>query len=102
MDFHFIFDGFSQEETEDITKCLTNILNIPEGSIPLARRLGVSWGSLSQVPPDMENDYATEIIEKIEEFEPRASVSDVSFSYGDGGTAMASIVLEKGDGGIAG
>ena len=45
----------------------------------------------------MENEYATEVVEKVEEFEPRVSVRDVSFSY-EGGTAQIIVLLEKGSG----
>lgn len=97
MVFNFISeDGTS--EAEDIRRCLNNILNIPEGSIPLNRGLGISWRNLSQIPPDLENDIATEIIEKIEEYEPRVAVNEVTFTYGDEGVAVINILLEKGGG----
>ena len=98
MNFKFMYeDGFTPAQIQDISRCLTNILNIPEGSIPFSRGLGLSWANLSQIPADMENEYATEVIEKVEEFEPRVSVRDVSFSY-EGGTAQIIVLLEKGSG----
>ena len=42
-------------------------------------------------------ELGTEVIEKVEEFEPRVSVRDVSFSY-EGGTAQIIVLLEKGSG----
>lgn len=98
MNFKFMYeDGFTPAQIQDISRCLTNILNIPEGSIPFSRGLGPSWANLSQIPADMENEYATEVVEKVEEFEPRVSVRDVSFSY-EGGTAQIIVLLEKGSG----
>lgn len=83
-------------EFEEISGCINNILSIPAGSIPLDRGLGISWANLSKIPPDLENDIATEIIEKIENYEPRVSVDEVTFSYDDKGAAIANIVLRKG------
>lgn len=82
MNFHFK----SEEETEEmrnILKCLYNLCSIPEGSMPCARGIGLSWTSLSEILPDMENDYATEIISKVNQFEPRVKVIQVSFSQNE-------------------
>ena len=84
-------------EMEDISRCINNILSIPSGSIPLARGFGVRWTNLSKVPPDLENDIATEIIEKVEKYEPRVSVAQVTLEYDESGTVSANIVLRKGD-----
>lgn len=98
MKFDFVFekDG-STWECQDIRRCLTNLLSIPAGSIPLDRELGLSWAALSQIPPEMENDIATEIVGKVEQYEPRVSVSEVSFTYDMDGMATVHIELEKGD-----
>ena len=95
MEFKLVSgEDFSSAEMQELAKCLENLLNIPEGSIPLARKMGMSWANLSRIPADMENEYATELIEKIEEFEPRVSVSEVTFSY-EAETAVAKIVFER-------
>lgn len=96
MKAEFLFEGGSAVH-QNICRCLTNILNIPAGSIPLSRELGLSWSGLSRIPPELENDIATEIVEKVEEYEPRVSVSNVSFSYEDDGMVTVRIELEKGD-----
>lgn len=83
-------------EIEDITKCINNILSIPAGSIPLARDLGIKWTNLSKIPPDLENDIATEIIGKVAAYEPRVSVSEVTFSYSDTGKVIVNIAVERG------
>lgn len=82
---------------QDIIRCLTNLLNIPSGSIPLARGMGLDWVNVSKIPPDMENDIATDIIEKVDEFEPRVAVSEVTFSYDADGMATVNILLEEGE-----
>lgn len=96
MKFNYISDG-NIPEVQDICRCLNNILSIPAGSIPLARDLGISWANLSRIPADMENDVATEIIEKIERYEPRVMVSEVDFEYDDQGKVIANITMERGE-----
>lgn len=93
MQFSFV-TGDKSEEMTDAIKCLENILSIPEGSIPLNRGIGLSWASLSSVPEDIENDYATELMEKVEEYEPRARVTDVQFTHSENGSTAASIQVE--------
>lgn len=93
MQFSFMTDDKS-EEMADAIKCLENILSIPEGSIPLNRGIGLSWASLSSVPEDIENDYATELMEKVEEYEPRVRVTDVQFTHSESGRTSASIQVE--------
>jgi phage baseplate assembly protein W len=83
-------------ELNDIKKNMNNLLSIPAGSIPLARGLGISWANLSKINPDLENDYATEIVEKMAKYEPRVSVSQVTFSYNDAGEAVVHIAIEGG------
>lgn len=85
-------------DIDEISKCINNIISIPAGSIPLSRGMGISWTNLSKIPPDMENDIATEIVEKVEAYEPRVSVSEVTFTYDNDGMAIANIILRKGDG----
>jgi len=96
MELNFMSENNSQK-MQDIIRCLTNLLSIPSGSIPLARRLGLDWANLSKIPQDMENDIATDIVGKVDEFEPRVSVSEVTFSYDEDGMATANILLEEGD-----
>lgn len=96
MVFNFSSEA-DKAELKDICRCLENLLNIPSNSIPLARGMGISWSNLSQIPPNLENDIATEIIEKVEEYEPRIAVSEVTFTYDSAGMAAINIVLEEGE-----
>lgn len=96
MKFNFVTDG-EDMEIHDICRCLNNILSIPAGTIPLARDLGISWTNLSRIPADMENDVATEIIEKMERYEPRVMVNEVNFEYDDEGNVIANITIERGE-----
>ena len=93
MKFNFFSDEQS-EEMNDILYCLRNILSIPEGSIPLSRRLGLDWNNISTVPEDLENDYATDIMEKVEEFETRVEVTEVEFKHNEEGETDVNITIE--------
>lgn len=93
MKFNFISENES-EEINNIIDCLQNILAIPEGSIPLNRGLGLKWSSLSSVPEDLENDYATDLMEKVEEWEPRVEVESVEFEYGEDGQVTVNVHIE--------
>jgi phage baseplate assembly protein W len=93
MKFNFISENES-EEINNIIDCLQNILAIPEGSIPLNRGLGLKWSSLSTVPEDLENDYATDLMEKVEKWEPRIEVVAVEFGYGEDGQATVNVQIE--------
>ena len=87
-----------QDTMNDIKECIDNILRIPEGSLPLSRGLGVSWKSLSEIAPDAENDYAVEIVEKIEKYETRVAVSEVTFEHDhNNGEVIVRIVFEGGE-----
>jgi phage baseplate assembly protein W len=96
MKFNFFSDDQS-EEMNDILYCLRNILSIPEGSIPLSRGLGLDWNNISTVAEDLENDYATDIMEKVEEFEPRVEVTEVEFKHDSDGETNVNITIELAD-----
>ncbi|MDD3251757.1 MAG: hypothetical protein PHV18_04260 [Lachnospiraceae bacterium] len=85
-------------EFEDIMECIVNIANVPRGSIPMARGLGLSWGELSKVPDDLENDYAVDAVEQYGTYEPRATISEVAFEHNQAtGETEATLVFEEGE-----
>lgn len=90
------FDQNTDQDTmDDIRESVDNILKIPSGTIPLSRGLGVSWRSLSEVQPDLENDYAVELVEKIEKYEPRVAVDEITFENDPlSGEVVVRIVFE--------
>lgn len=98
MEIRYEFsEDFTKEQLWDIMRNLRNIFRIPRNSIPLARRLGLGWDNLSQIPPELENEYATDVVEVVEEFEPRVSVYQVEFEYDNEGRAIPTVYLEKGE-----
>ena len=67
---------------EGLAEILQNvriILTTPVGSVPLDRDFGVSWMFIGQPTPKAMAEAKIEIIEKIERYEPRVKVTEVSF-----------------------
>ena len=77
---------------------MNNIFRLSEGTVPLIRSLGLSIDNVSKIPVDLENDIATDIVAKVEIFEPRVSVSSVDFKHTNDGETKIKVYLERGDG----
>lgn len=94
-----IVDGPTDDpELADITECIVNIANIPRGSIPMARGLGLSWENLSKIPDDLENDYAVDAVGQYAAYEPRVAVSEVEFTHNqETGETEATLIFEGGE-----
>lgn len=95
-----IFDfqeEMSEAEVNDILRNLNNIFRIPEGTLPLLRSLGLSISNVSKIPTDLENDIVTDIVAKVDEFEPRVSVSNVEFKHTQDGETEIKVYLEGGE-----
>ncbi|MEY8396190.1 hypothetical protein AALB64_15470 [Lachnospiraceae bacterium 45-P1] len=86
-----------QKELKDIVRCLNNIANIPKGSIPLMRGMGLGWESLSEVPEDMESEYTVEAAEQFARYEPRIQVQEIQFEHKTDGTSLAAVIFAEGD-----
>ena len=86
-----------REEFHDIGRCLNNIANIPRGSLPLVRGLGLGWESLSEVPEDMESEYTVEAVEQFAKYEPRISVREIQFQHQTDGASRTAVIFEEGD-----
>lgn len=90
--------NMDEDTMKDIEENINNILGIPENSIPLSRGLGMSWRTLSEIPPDLENDFAVEAVEKIEKYETRVAVDQITFEHDEvTGETQTKIIFEGGD-----
>lgn len=95
MDLVFSTDDAS-EEMKDIIRCQRNLYNIPRGTFPLARDLGLYWGILSQPTPDAENDFAVEVVGQTQKYEPRVTIRSCVFQEDErSGTVTAIIEQER-------
>lgn len=70
-------------ESDAVESVLQNIrilLNTWQGEVPLYRDFGIDPEILHRPINEVENLLAADVIEKVETYEPRATVLDVSFA----------------------
>ena len=95
MQFEFV--GLDEkQEAENIRKCLLNLYATPAGSVVGDRDFGLSWAALDNVPADAEAEYALEVMQKTDRYEPRVKVMEVNFD--NPGVARIMIEPAGGDG----
>lgn len=91
-----VFDTNDQsEDMKDAIRCQKNLYNIPKGSFPLARDLGLSWEMLNQPTPEAENEFAAEVVEQTQKYEPRVVITSCTFEE-DPREGLIRAVIEQG------
>lgn len=95
IQFEFL-DKLNDSEIKDILRNLNNIFRLSEGTVPLLRGLGLSIDNVSKIAVDLENDIVTDMVSKVDLFEPRVSVSSVDFFHDQNGKTIIKVYLEKG------
>lgn len=95
IQFEFL-DELENSEIKDILKNLNNIFRLSEGTLPLLRGVGLSIDNVSKIAVDLENDIVTDMVSKVDLFEPRVSVSSVDFFHDQNGKTIIKVYLEKG------
>lgn len=89
---------YSSPMIEDIKRCLSTLYSTREGSQPLDRNFGLNCSFVGKPIPVARNEFALEVVEKTEMYEPRAKVSDITYEYNENdGVMHPTIHLEKGD-----
>lgn len=79
-------NGFTAAEFADVKRCLETICSIRSGSQPLVRDLGIDYDGVMGYPMNVaKNMLAMDIIEKVNEYEPRVKVVRVDFDTGEDG-----------------
>lgn len=68
-----------QNVVEEVLQNIAMILTTPKYSVPLARDLGLSSQHIDMPMPAAQALIISEIIDAIEEYEPRATVEEVRF-----------------------
>lgn len=80
----------------EIIRNIQTILSTPLGTCPLYRDFGIDTAILDN-PTDMaQNMMAVEIIETVEKWEPRVTVTDVTFTAAEDGSLKAKVVISDG------
>lgn len=77
---------------EELVRTLTTLFSTRAGSQPADREFGISWECLDEIPEVAESLFFLEAVKKVGRYEPRAEVSDVTYSY-DGGEIRPHIYL---------
>lgn len=91
-------EGFSPEEYEDVTLCLSTLLSVRAGSQPLDRDFGLDYDGIVTYPdPVAKNMLSVEIIDKVNKYEPRVEVEEITFEPGKDGQMIPHIHFIKND-----
>ena len=83
-------------DSEDVLKCVRTIVMTPEGTVPLDRDFGIDTSCLDMPLPIAQNMLTLEIVQKVELYEPRVKVDEVTLSFSGDGQATAKVVLSNG------
>lgn len=79
----------------DIIDCLNRLYSTPAGTVALDRDFGIDYSFLDLPMPQAKAKYTKEIVLKTKKYEPRVTVSAVTFSYDElNGTLKARVKID--------
>ena len=81
--------------TEEILRCIRNLIMTPVGTVPLDRDFGIDQSILGLPIDAAQSLLAVEIIDKVERYEPRVSVTEVELTATIDGKITAKVVIES-------
>jgi hypothetical protein len=85
------------DDLNDIIAGITFLCGTTAGTYPLNRDFGIDPDIIGNPLPVATQLLEIEIREKIEQYEPRVEVDDISFSYDESGGVSAHIVISPTD-----
>lgn len=91
-----VFVGFDYADAnliDDLRKNINTLFGTPEGTVPGDRHFGISWDFVGMPGPVVQNLLSLEIIEKVDEYEPRLTVLNISFEHDQNGQIKALVRL---------
>ncbi len=91
-----LMDGFNYLDAtrlEEIERNLGCLYGTAEGTCPGDRHFGIDQSFESYPLNVAQNLFALEVIEKTEEYESRAEILDISFSYEEDGNMTPRITI---------
>ena len=77
---------YTNGDIADIKRCLECLYQTAEGTCPLDREFGLNMDVA-------KSQFAVEIIDKTDRYEPRATVKDINFSFNEDGQLQAEVVI---------
>ena len=84
VNYEFSILGFNGRKVEELKKNLTTLLGTRAGTQPADRDFGISWDCLDEVPEAAESLFFLEVSKKVEKYEPRIAIKDISFEHKEG------------------
>lgn len=84
-------DFAPSDEVREILQNVRTILSTRKGSVPLDRDFGLTWAHIDKPMPVAKMLMRSEVIDAIEEYEPRTTVVSVDFDE-DTASAMDGIL----------
>ena len=84
VNYELSITGLSGRLEEELKRNLKALLGTRAGSQPADRDFGISWGCLDEVPEAAESLFFLEVTSKVEKYEPRVSIKDITFENIEG------------------
>ena len=88
-------NGFTDEEKKQVAEEVRLAFAITEGTMPMARGLGLSPSVLDTGIKNAGSPLIAEIMDKLESMDERISVTEVKIEYGADGQAQAKVTIER-------
>ena len=85
-------DGENQETVAEIVAGIKFLLQTPTGKYPMNRDFGIDQNLQDKPVSSVQSLLAIEIKDKIERYEPRVEVTDVSFEYDETSGVLSPII----------
>jgi phage baseplate assembly protein W len=86
---------FNVQGIDEIYQNLKTLFSTPVGTVVFDRELGIDWGILDLPLPQAKAALTVEYIEKVNKYEPRVKVSEVTFEVdGVQGILKPKVVIE--------
>ena len=84
---------YTSGDIADIKRCLECLYQTAEGPCPLDREFGLNTDFVGMPMDVAKSQFAVEIIDKTDRYEPRATVKDINFSFNEDGQLQAEVVI---------
>ncbi len=84
---------YASGDIADIKRCLECLYQTAEGTCPLDREFGLNTDFVGMPMDVAKSQFAVEIIDKTDRYEPRATVKDINFSFNEDGQLQAEVVI---------
>ena len=92
----FAYGSGNESLRREVERNIKTILSTPKGNCPFYREFGVDISMLDEPTPAAKNMMTVAIIDAIEQWEPRAQVTDAAVETGTDGNLEAKVVITIG------